>query len=116
MTDLTKPDPVLQKAVKEIEAICEKYDIGGHITLASQTHGEYLMHFPKWSKAQMSSPSDGSRGIHFKSKKEDKEDVGATIHMIQVFQIQGIHVAKGMDKILEMLESKILIGGGPKRI
>lgn len=112
-----RPDPILQQAAKEIADICDKHNIGGYIILASQTNGEYLMHFPQWSKCFLETQPNGDTAIRFKSKaKEDKELVTATIHMMQVFQMQGLNIAKGMDYMLEMIESRMLIGGGPKRI
>lgn len=110
------PDPKLKQAAKEIAAICEKHDIGGYIILSSQTHGEYLLHFPKWSKAFMETNPNGNQAIRFKAKEKDKDAVCATVHMLQVFQLQGKNLALGMDQLLEMLESKMLIGGGPKKI
>jgi len=117
MIDKTKPDPKLQQASKEIESICEKYDIGGYIILASKTHGEYLLHFPKWSKAHLEIQPNGEQAIRFKAKGTDEEGlVGATVHMMQVFQIQGRNIDRGMDQLIEMLESKTFISGGPKRL
>lgn len=113
---MTTPDPKLQQAAKEIAAICEKHDVGGYIILASQTHGEYLLHFPKWSKAFLETGPNGEQAIRFKAKKEENETTEATVHMLQVFQLQGSKIAHGMDMLLEMLESKMLIGGGPKKI
>jgi hypothetical protein len=111
------PDTILQEAAKEIADICDKYDIGGYIILASQTHGEYLLHFPKWSKAQLEVTPDGNQAIRFKSKgKDENKTVCATVHMCQVFQMQGLHISKGMDQLLEMLESKMFISGGPQKI
>ena len=113
---LEKPDPILQNASKEIAQIFEKYDIGGYIILASKTHGEYLMHFPKWSKAQLEI-TDGKPTIRFKAKHEEiGETTAMTVHMIQVFQVGGAHVASGMDRLLEMLENKMWISGGPEKI
>jgi len=35
------PDPRLKKAMAEIRALCRRYDIGGQITLVSQSHAEF---------------------------------------------------------------------------
>lgn len=48
---IMKPDPKLKEAMKEITRVLEKHDIGGHIILSSQSHGEYFLHLPSWSKA-----------------------------------------------------------------
>ena len=115
--EMNKPDPILQTAAKEIAAICEKYDIGGYIILVSKTHGEYLLHFPKWSKAQMEITPEGKSAIRFKAKgKDEDQTVKSTVHLIQVFEKQGRNLSHGMDALLEMVESKMFIGGGPKRI
>lgn len=107
-----KPDPILQQAAKEIANICDKYEIGGYIILASKTNGEYLMHFPKWSKLFFEGDA-----LRFRAKgKDEDKTVESTVHMIQVFQKQSAQVAGGMDRLLELLETKMFITGGPKRI
>jgi len=110
--DLSKPDPKLKEAIAEIKKVCEKYDCGGVLILANQTHGEYLVHFPTWSKCFY----DGE-GLRFRAKgKDDDGTVGATVSMIHMFQIRCLEWGRGFDKILEMLESKMFITGGHKKI
>lgn len=110
--NMSVPDPILQKAAQEITEICKKYSIGGYVILASRTHGEYILYFPEWSKAQLE-----TTGIRFKSKKGlGREEVRDTVHMIQVFEAQGRNLQMGMENLLESLESKMFISGGPKRI
>lgn len=110
--DLTKPDPRLQQAMAEIKKVCEKFDIGGTLILASRTHGEYLVHFPQWSKCYWD-----AEGLRFKSKaNEDREDITSTVHMLQVFQERSFEWGQNFDKILEMVETKLIITGRPQKI
>lgn len=111
-----KPDPQLQKAVKEIKEICKKYDVGAHITLASKEHGEYLLHFPQWSKCQ-TEEVNGELVLRFKAKGKDEDrSVVGTVHMLQVFQNVARQIDRYTDHLLEKLEAKMFISGGPKRL
>ena len=65
------PDPKLQEARKEIERICNQYDIGAVVVLASESHLEFLHKVdPSWSCAQIE--HIGTKvGIRIRSKLED---------------------------------------------
>ena len=112
-----KPDPKLQQAMAEMKEICKKYDCGGLVILASQTHGEYAVTFPEWSKCYLQTQPDGSEGLRFKAKgNDDDKTIGATVHMLQVFQKQSASWANFLDHLLEILETKMVITGGPKKL
>lgn len=107
-----KPSPVLKQAIAEMKAIAEKYDIGAHLVLASKDHGEYLLHFPTWSKAQLE-----ENGIRFKAKGKDEDrTIASTVHMIQVLQQTSGNLFMGMDKLLKDLHEKMIIEGGPQKV
>jgi len=106
-----KPDPKLKEAIAEIKKICEKYDCGGLMMLSSQHHGEYLAHFPTWSKCQWEAGN-----LRFKAKGKDDGTIVGTVHMLQVFQERCAEWAQGFDQILEMVETKMVITGGPKKL
>ena len=111
------PDPKLVRACQEIKDICNKYDIGSCITLASQTHGEYLVHFPKWSKCQFEEGADGEYNFRFKAKRKDDDgSLRSTVYMLQVFHRVTRELSHHYDQMLEMLEAKMFIGGGPKKL
>ncbi len=117
MIDPTKPSPVLKKAVSEIQDILKKYDIGGHIILASKEHGEFLLHFPTWSKAQFEFENEAFKGIRIKSKgKDEDKTVTATVHMFQVFQQTAGQLFMGIENIMVELKKKMTIEGGPFRL
>lgn len=102
----------LKQAVSEISEILKKYDCGGHITLASKDHGEYLVHLPTWSKLQVE-----ENGIRVKHKGKDTDGLlASTVHMMQVFELQGRQISTVMEQVLEKLESQTFITGGPKRL
>jgi hypothetical protein len=112
-----QPSPLLKAAIAEMEAIAERYDIAAHIILVSKDHGEYLFHFPKWSKAQLENLASGGFGIRIKAKgKDEDKTIGSTVHMIQVFQEVSENLSNSMVSILKMLSEKVIIEGGPKRL
>jgi hypothetical protein len=112
-----QPSPTLKAAIAEMEAIAEKYDIGAYLILASKEHGEYLLHWPKWSKAQFETTPEGRLGIRFKSKGKDEDrTIASTIHMIQVLQQTSGELFMGMDKLLDELKARIIIEGGPQKV
>lgn len=111
-----QPDPKLQKAAAEISAILKKHDIGGYIMLASKTHGEYVLNLPTWSKCQIENV-DGEQRLRFKAKGKDEDSsVVGTVHMLQVFIKLGKGISNQLDNVLELVESKMFISGGPKKI
>lgn len=62
-------DPNLKQALREIEAICVKYDCGGHVNLISQTHGEFSFVLPKWQCLFEETLPDGRVAIRLRAKK-----------------------------------------------
>ena len=112
-----QPSPILQKAASEIQDILKKYDIGGHIILASKEHGEYLMHFPTWSKAQFEFKDGKPHGIRFMAKgKDEDKTIASTVHMLQVFEQTSENLANGMVSLIKMISTKAVIEGGPQRL
>jgi hypothetical protein len=108
-----KPSPQLKAAMAEMIKIAEKHDIGAHIILASKEHGEYQLHFPTWSKAQI----EGHTGIRFKAKGKDEDStLASTVHMLQVFSEVSEQLSNATANILRMLSEKMIITGGPKRV
>jgi hypothetical protein len=66
--DILPYDPDLKTAILEIKEILDKYEIGASVALSSQTHSEYLNHFPKWCIVQF---DKNQPGVRIRSKKED---------------------------------------------
>lgn len=68
-----KYDPVLKKAMKEIDAILDKYHLAGAINIASECYGEFSYRFdPRWSPIQYEY-QDGKAYVRFRCKLEDFE-------------------------------------------
>lgn len=106
------PSPMLKKAIAEMAEIAKKYDVGTHIILVSQDHGEFLLQFPTWSKAQLE-----GNGIRFFAKGKDEDlSIASTVHMLQVFQDVGSNLYLGMTGVLQQLGNKMIIKGGPERV
>lgn len=80
-------DPKLKEAMLEIQVILEKHDIGGNIALTSQSHSEFLYHFPKWSAIQFDKNKPGevrikSKRKDFKSKEEKHRIIECSTHIV----------------------------------
>lgn len=74
-------DPNLRKAMKEIKKIINKYDVGGLVILASQSHGEYKLFIePSWSVVNFEG-TDNDR-IRFRSAREIDNEASETAHML----------------------------------
>lgn len=76
-------DPKLKEAMAEISAVLKKHDIAGTVALVSETHSEYLYHFPTWSAAQLT-----EEGIRFKAKSTDYPDKATADQAL----IKSLHV------------------------
>lgn len=111
-----KFDPVLKQAMKEIKSVLAKYDIGGHVILSSKNHGEFLFHFPSWSKAQLEDIEDpGQFGIRFKAKGKDEDGtIASSVFFFQLVQQQCGQAFMSCEEILKQLSAKMKIEGGPE--
>jgi hypothetical protein len=105
-----KFDPVLKQAMEEIKSVLAKYDIGGHVVLSSKSHGEFLFHFPTWSKAQWQGPE-----IRFKAKGKDEDGtIASTVFFFQMVHQRCGRAFMHCDEMLKLLSTKMKIEGGPK--
>ena len=91
-----KFDPVLRVAMKKIQEILKKYDIGGTILLNSITHSEYLYHFPPWTAIRFDKD-----GLRIKSKTEDYDSRDS---QEAVLEITVGMVANSRDHFLQSLK------------
>lgn len=106
----TQFDPVLKQAMQEIQAVLTKYEIGGHVILSSKTHGEFLFHFPSWSKAQWE-----GKDIRFKAKGKDTDQtIASTVFFFQMVQQRCGMAFMHCEEMLKHLSAKMKIEGGPE--
>jgi hypothetical protein len=80
-------DPKLKEAMLEIQEILDKHKIGGNIALTSQSHSEFLYHFPEWSVIQFDKNKPGevrirSKREDFKSKEEQHQMTRYSTHIV----------------------------------
>lgn len=109
-------DPVLKKAMKEIEKILIKHDIAGDVFLCSKTHAENrLFPSPSWSLLFFEKNEQGipvhlrfrSKKENFASKDAQKEATEKTCHI--VFQLRDFAAREFMffDKLADGIQEKI---------
>lgn len=102
-------DPKLKTAIGEIQQILEKHDVSGVIQLISQTHSEFLIHFPTWSGVQFEESTDGEMRLRIKFKKEDIEKGNLTAHLIvDQMQMSSKHF-EVFSGLFQTLKTKCLI-------
>lgn len=107
----------LKKAMEEIKAIIEKYDVAGVVNLHAPGHGEFYQNLtPSYSVLLPQKDEQGVLiGYRFRSRSEDyegdkkkqrqgKED---TINMLQIFQDTFAFQFKRIDQVLQMLSKHI---------
>lgn len=70
-------DPKLADALREIDAVLEKYQIAGNIMLASSTHAAFRFSLPKWSGVQI----EGDR-LHVKLQSSDPAHAESSLHLV----------------------------------
>lgn len=111
-------DPKLKEAAAEIKAILKKHDIGGYVTLMSETHAEFVMEItPTWSCAYWEDRDEGMLRFKAKTKELGKEKaqklVEGTCHMI--FQMRDL-CAQGFshaEKMCGLLSTQVDIEHKP---
>ncbi len=97
-------DPNLKMAAEEMKEILKKYDIGGHITLVSPTHSEFMFAIsPSWSCARFTADTNQ---IHFKatqemfgSKEECKKAQERSLHLILQIRDMGAQAFHVMENV-----------------
>lgn len=103
---MTPYDPKLKEAMKEIDQIMMKYDIGGYINLVSRSHGAYRLYVtPTWSAAKW----EGEDCLRIKAVKSEMGEEKAhdllhgTVHLIysiDKFCDMGVQFAKSIKQLL----------------
>lgn len=102
------PDPNIQQAMDEIEAILRRHDLGGVAFLVSPSHSHYHYFLsPSWSCAYFT--QEGELRVKaliadFKTPAQQHKVVESTAHM--VYQIRDLNALSftHMGKIIDLLE------------
>lgn len=101
-------DSKLKEAMAEIKAVLQKHDIGGAMTLVSETHSEYLFQLePSWSVIHIQ--ADGyarfrSKRSDFKTRAEQKRCTDSSIHMVHQIRDLNALSFQQMEAMIEMLK------------
>jgi hypothetical protein len=110
---LKQSDPKLKGAMEEIIAVMKKYDIGGHVALASgKGHSQYLNFVtePTWSCLTRE-----GKGVRFKAKKEESERANATFNMIDTLFNVTKFSAMGYGDLISAIKEQYDVIEGPVR-
>lgn len=108
-------DQRLKEAMAEINAIMKKFDIGGHVTLVSQTHSEFRYTVdPSWSCASVELLGGGMAEMRVKSLAKDHPDkeiqrkkIEVTIHMLAQIRDLGGKTFMEMDAVVNELSQQV---------
>ena len=104
-------DPKLRAAMKEIEAVCEKYDCGGIVSLTSKTHGEFRYVLPKWAGIRLiRDKGDGKFAWHVRVHAKSKpEEANLTMHFIYSTMDVCGNMFMGLQKAREIVENRMKV-------
>lgn len=95
-------DPKLKKALMEIRKVCQKYDVGGSIFLASQTHAEFGFSNPSWTCMTFNEETSEIR-VRAKSGVTRKGALDETVH----FLLSSRDVAMSYIRTINQLETRL---------
>ena len=111
------PDPNLQEAMAEIAAIFRKHDIGGAITLVSETHSMFRYHFsPSWSVIALTDNGEcrfRSKRQDFKTEKQQQRCTELSVHLLCQVRDLNAKACAEMQQVLEMLAEHVEIEHHP---
>lgn len=112
-------DQKLRDAMSEVEAVMKKYDIGGFVTLQSESHAEFKLFVdtPTWSTVRWIKDSEALHlKVYMKSSPKESE---ATVSMLYSIRDLCGMVFMQLDKIGNQVEQSVKVehvpfGGGIK--
>lgn len=105
-------DPKLKEAMKKIEDVMREYDIGGHISLVSPTHSEYMLCIsPSWSCVQFEDEHVRFKATEEKygSKQARNEAAELTVHLLLQIRDLGAQAFHFSEAIHEYLSKHMKI-------
>lgn len=106
--------PKLKKAMEEIKAIVDKYDIGACVMLHTPGFTEYLNKLDPSYSCVLYEMVEGERGIRFRARKQDyngdiekrNQVIKDTVNMLDSFCFTAGNICLNFGDILKMLEEK----------
>ena len=101
--------PALREAMKDIEAVMRKHDIGGFVTLQNKTHAEFrfFVDIPTWSNVRW---LKDEKGFHLKlHAKSDKQNTDATVGMLYSIKDLCALAFGQMDKVSNQIEQQVKV-------
>lgn len=107
-------DPKLRQAMKEIDLILTKYDIGAIVALTSERHVEYKIHIePNWSLARF--VRDGE-AFHLKLHHSKQPNLDWTMGMLCGFRDIAALFFSQLNEMIRRVEQHAKIDHKPLRI
>lgn len=111
-----KYSPKLKKAMEEIKAILDQYDIAGAVILHTPGFTEYLNKIdPSYSCAKMDGDAFRIKNTHIKDEEEKKKFTRDTLNMLHCLSEGAGMVALNLITVSEIADSKFDVnhfGGG----
>lgn len=92
---LIEADPRLKELRAKIEALLDEYQAAGSFQLASSTHAEFAIVFPKWSAIQFEDEGEDQTGLHVRSSSErdGRDHLGSSVHLLLAMRDTTAHQA-----------------------
>lgn len=97
----------LMKAEAEIEKVLKKYEIAGAVCLASRTHAQFVIAFPKWSLINFKGES-----LQMHAKKNDSDTTLASFRLLHSLRDMLLMQFKGLDEAVKKFSAAIERSGG----
>lgn len=95
-------DPRLKACVRELRNVLEKYAVAGAISIASDTHGELAVYFPKWSLVGL----DETNQLRVRMRAKEKERSDASLHLLlSLTDSLAAHSRSMADVTIKVLEA-----------
>jgi len=111
MPGLPKPgapyDARLKVVVEEVREVLKRHNVAGVLTLSSDTHGEFMTHFPSWCGLQL----EGA-GVRIRIKKEEHAKAEATLKVLVYLRDLLAMNAVAIRDIFEQFRAEVERQGG----
>lgn len=98
-------DPKLKVAAKEIRAVLEKHQVAGSISLASDTHAETCIYFPRWSMIQIKGEAI-SIGLRAKEPERSNSSMFLLLGLRDACTEHALSLTKVSEHLIAAVEAK----------
>ncbi len=100
----------IKAALKEMEKIADKFDLGAVITLHSKTHGEYRFVTPKWAVFKLDVDPKGNFKMHVSHDKKHGDNIRSSYgFLFSSKELCQSHVNLITSAVNRLVEQKALI-------